>query len=66
MTGFEVLDVLRRRAETKSTPVIVHTSRSLNPEERRSLSVLSCEVVWKSSPGVLEAYLSEFLKYKGR
>jgi CheY-like chemotaxis protein len=38
MTGFEVLDELKRRPETKAIPVIVVTSRSLSDNERIRLS----------------------------
>ncbi|HEY3824212.1 MAG TPA: ATP-binding protein [Bryobacteraceae bacterium] len=38
MTGFEVLDELKRRPETKAIPVIVVTSRSVSDNERIRLS----------------------------
>jgi CheY-like chemotaxis protein len=38
MTGFEVLDELKRRPETMTIPVVVVTSRSLSGQERERLS----------------------------
>jgi CheY-like chemotaxis protein len=37
MTGFEVLDELKRNRETRSIPVIIVTSRVLTDFERRRL-----------------------------
>ena len=38
MNGFEVLDKLRQDAQTKSLPVVVHTSRSLDDDDYARLS----------------------------
>jgi CheY-like chemotaxis protein len=37
MDGAEVLEALRRQSSTRSTPVIIHTSRSMTEQERGRL-----------------------------
>ncbi len=37
MSGFQILDLLKSDAECRDIPVIIHTSRALDGEERRSL-----------------------------
>jgi CheY-like chemotaxis protein len=38
LSGFEVLDRLKADARCRDIPVIIHTSRALDEDERRSLS----------------------------
>ncbi len=51
MTGFEVLDELKRRPETRAIPVVVVTSRSLSDYERERLSGQCAALIGK---GVLD------------
>jgi signal transduction histidine kinase/CheY-like chemotaxis protein len=64
LSGFEVLQKLGSNAETSKIPVIVHTSKSLNPEERKTLgtavAIISKE--GKSREHTLENFQSAFKK----
>ena len=47
MNGFEVLQHLRSREETRALPVLVHTSKTLSSHEREQLESLSAGVLPK-------------------
>src|SRR5262249_15037734 len=47
MNGFEVLEQLRSRQETRNLPVLVHTSKTLSSHEREQLESLSAGVLPK-------------------
>ena len=47
MNGFEVLEHLRSRQETRNLPVLVHTSKVLSSSERKQLESLSAGVLPK-------------------
>lgn len=47
MNGFEVLEHLRSRQETRGLPVLVHTSKTLSSHEREQLESLSAGVLPK-------------------
>ena len=47
MTGFQVLDHLKDDAECRDIPVIIHTSRTLDEDERRSLSGRAASILDK-------------------
>jgi signal transduction histidine kinase/DNA-binding response OmpR family regulator len=49
MTGFEVLDELKRRPETRAIPVVVVTSRVLSDYERDRLWSQCAELIGKSN-----------------
>jgi CheY-like chemotaxis protein len=49
MTGFEVLDELKRRPETRTIPVVVVTSRSLSDNERDRLSGQCADLIGKGN-----------------
>jgi len=49
MTGFEVLDELRRRPETEHIPVVVVTSRALSSYEKEHLSAQCAAVISKGN-----------------
>ncbi len=58
MTGFEVLDELKRLADTASIPVIIATSRHLTRKERSRLLESAVEIIDKedlSDASVAEA-----------
>jgi CheY-like chemotaxis protein len=54
MSGFEVLDRLRSRSETRGIPVIVHTSRTIGGPERERLVSQASAVVGKGPAGTGE------------
>ncbi len=47
MTGFQVLDHLKDDAECRDIPVIIHTSRTLDEDERRSLNGRAASILDK-------------------
>jgi CheY-like chemotaxis protein len=47
MTGFQVLDHLKDDAECRHIPVIIHTSRTLDEDERRSLNGRAASILDK-------------------
>jgi CheY-like chemotaxis protein len=49
MTGFEVLEELKRRPETMTIPVVVVTSRSLSAPERERLSGQCAALIGKGA-----------------
>jgi CheY-like chemotaxis protein/two-component sensor histidine kinase len=49
MTGFEVLDELKRRPETGGIPVVVVTSRTLDDQERQRLSSECVTIIGKDN-----------------
>jgi CheY-like chemotaxis protein/anti-sigma regulatory factor (Ser/Thr protein kinase) len=48
MTGFEVVEELRRRPETEAIPVVIITSRSLSQAERHRLMNCCSEIIGKN------------------
>jgi CheY-like chemotaxis protein len=44
LTGFEVLREIRRNPSTRTTPVVIHTSKDLSPEEVGELSDLGAVI----------------------
>jgi CheY-like chemotaxis protein len=48
MGGFEVLEILRAREETRKLPVIIYTSKVLTGEEKVRLTALQASVIPKS------------------
>ena len=44
LTGFEVLREIRRNPSTKTTPVVVHTSKDLSEEEAEDLTGLGAVI----------------------
>jgi CheY-like chemotaxis protein len=49
MTGFDVLDELKRRPETGGIPVVVVTSRTLDDQERQRLSSECVTIIGKDN-----------------
>jgi CheY-like chemotaxis protein len=49
MTGFDVLERLKSDERTTRIPVIVHTSKALDPEERGRLAQKSVAIIGKGS-----------------
>jgi signal transduction histidine kinase/CheY-like chemotaxis protein len=49
MTGFEVVDELKRRPETGPIPVVIVTSRHLTPSERQRLSEQGAGILGKNN-----------------
>lgn len=49
MGGFEVLDQLRSKEQTRNLPVIVYTSKTLSDDEKRRLESLSAGLIPKSA-----------------
>jgi signal transduction histidine kinase/CheY-like chemotaxis protein len=47
MDGFEVLEALKNDPETRSIPVIIHTSRMLTPAERQTLQGAAIAILQK-------------------
>ncbi len=47
MTGFQVLDHLKDDAECRDIPVIIHSSRTLDEDERRLLSDRAASILDK-------------------
>jgi signal transduction histidine kinase/CheY-like chemotaxis protein len=67
MNGFDVLEALRRDATTRSLPVVVHTSRSLDEEDYGRLST-AMDIIPKSimsSRELAVSRLSQALKKAG-
>jgi CheY-like chemotaxis protein len=64
MTGFEVLDELKRRVDTRSIPVVIVTSRNLSTSERDRLSENCAEIIGKESlsPAVIGDAIRRTLK----
>ena len=48
MTGFEVVEELRRRRETSGTPVVIVTSRTLTNAEKQRLNEQCSGILGKS------------------
>ncbi len=59
MDGFEVLEALREYEATKEIPVVIHTSKSLDPEEYLRLNS-AIDVIPKSVMGSREVAASRF------
>ena len=57
MTGFDVAKLLRARPETSELRIVLHTAKTLSPEESRAFEALDLMVIAKrpSAPNALEA-----------
>jgi CheY-like chemotaxis protein len=49
MSAFEVLDELKGNPDTRQIPVIIHTSKSLTPDERQKLAEQSDAILSKQA-----------------
>ncbi len=66
LSGFEVLDILKKDSETRQIPVIIHTSQDLREEEKEQLKA-AVDIVPKEtgSREIAEARIAEALSRAG-